>query len=102
MLTVNASIQDASRQLNTEIAKAVDSIRHDYDSALLEERTLAAALEEQKAIATDLDRKSVTYTVLQRDAEGNRELYQTLLRREKELQVLANSRGNNEIGRAHV
>jgi capsular exopolysaccharide synthesis family protein len=95
MLTVNASIQDATRQLNLEIAKAVDAIRHDYDSALLEERTLATALEEQKAIATDLDRKSVTYTVLQRDAESNRELYQTLLRREKELQVLANSRGNN-------
>ena len=95
MLTVNASIQDATRQLNVEIAKAVEAIRHDYDSAMLEERTLASALEEQKEIATDLDRKSVTYTVLQRDAESNRELYQTLLRREKELQVLANSRGNN-------
>jgi capsular exopolysaccharide synthesis family protein len=95
MLTVNASIQDATRQLNLEIAKAVDSIRHDYESAMLEERTLASALEEQKALATDLDRKSVTYTVLQRDAESNRELYLTLLRREKELQVLANSRGNN-------
>ena len=95
MLTVNASIQDATRQLNLEIAKAVDAIRHDYESAMLEERTLASALEEQKAIATDLDRKSVTYTVLQRDAQSNRELYQTLLRREKELQVLANSRGNN-------
>src|SRR5688500_4928688 len=95
MLTVNASIQDATRQLNLEIAKAVDSIRHDYESAMLEERTLATALDEQKEIATDLDRKSVTYTVLQRDAESNRELYQTLLRREKELQVLANSRGNN-------
>jgi capsular exopolysaccharide synthesis family protein len=95
MLTVNASIQDATRQLNLEIAKAVDAIRHDFESAALEEETLADALEDQKAIATDLDRKSVTYTVLQRDAQSNRELYQTLLRREKELQVLANSRGNN-------
>jgi polysaccharide biosynthesis transport protein len=95
MLTVNASIQDATRQLNLEISKAVASIRHDYESAMLEETTLASALDEQKTIATDLDRKSVTYTVLQRDAESNRELYQTLLRREKELQVLANSRGNN-------
>jgi len=95
MLTVNASIQDATRQLNLEIAKAVEAIRHDYESAMLEESTLASALEEQKEIATDLDRKSVTYTVLQRDAQSNRELYQTLLRREKELQVLANSRGNN-------
>jgi capsular exopolysaccharide synthesis family protein len=95
ILTINASIEDANRQLRLELAKAVDAIRHDYESAMLEERTLATALEEQKAIATDLDRKSVAYTVLQRDAESNRELYQTLLRREKELQVLANSRGNN-------
>ena len=95
ILTINATIDDANRQLRLEMAKAVDSIRHDYESAMLEERTLATALEEQKDIATDLDRKSVAYTVLQRDAESNRELYQTLLRREKELQVLANSRGNN-------
>jgi capsular exopolysaccharide synthesis family protein len=95
ILTINASIDDANRQLRLEMAKAVDSIRHDYESAMLEERTLASALDEQKTIATDLDRKSVAYTVLQRDAESNRELYLTLLRREKELQVLANSRGNN-------
>ena len=36
MLTVNASIQDATRQLNLEMAKAVDAIRHDYESAMLE------------------------------------------------------------------
>lgn len=95
ILTINASIEDANRQLRLEMAKAVDAIRHDYESAMLEEQTLATALDEQKTIATDLDRKSVAYTVLQRDAESNRELYQTLLRREKELQVLANSRGNN-------
>jgi len=95
ILTINASIEDANRQLRLELAKAVDAIHHDYEAALLEERTLASALEEQKDIATDLDRKSAAYTVLQRDAESNRDLYQALLRREKELQVLANSRGNN-------
>jgi capsular exopolysaccharide synthesis family protein len=95
ILTINASIDDANRQLRLELAKAVDAIRHDYESSLVEERTLASALEEQKGIATDLDRKSVAYTVLQREAESNRDLYQALLRREKELQVLANSQGNN-------
>jgi succinoglycan biosynthesis transport protein ExoP len=95
MLTVNAEIQDATRQLNLEIARQVEAIRHDYESARLEETTLATALEEQKDAATDLNRKSVNYTVMQREAESNRELYQTLLKREKELQVLANSRGNN-------
>jgi succinoglycan biosynthesis transport protein ExoP len=95
MLTVNAQIHDATRQLDLEMGRVGDGIRHEYESARLEETTLAAALEEQKGAATDLDRKNVTYTVLQREAETNRELYQTLLKREKELQVLANSRGNN-------
>jgi succinoglycan biosynthesis transport protein ExoP len=37
----------------------------------------------------------VAYTMLEREAASDRELYDTLLQREKELQVLANSRGNN-------
>ncbi len=95
IVTVNASIQDVTRSLNSELAKAADTIRHDYESAAREEHTLVAALEEQKAAATDLDRKSVGYTVLEREAQSNRQLYETLSQREKELQVLANSRGNN-------
>ena len=84
-----------TRQLQTEFAKAIEAIRNDYQSALTEERTLTAALEEQKAAAMDLDRKSVGYTVLEREADSNRKVYETLLQREKELQVMANSRGNN-------
>ena len=95
MVTVMASIQDANRQLNIELSKAVEAIRHDYESAVLEERTLAQALSDQQAVAADLDRKGVAYTVLEREAQSNRQLYETLLQREKELQVLANSRGNN-------
>jgi capsular exopolysaccharide synthesis family protein len=95
MVTVMASIQDATKQLNTELSKAVEAIRHDFESAVLEEKTLAQALSDQQAVATDLDRKGVAYTVMEREAQSNRQLYETLLQREKELQVLANSRGNN-------
>jgi uncharacterized protein involved in exopolysaccharide biosynthesis len=95
MVTVMASIHDATRQLNVELSKAVEAIRHDYESAVLEEKTLAQALADQQAVAADLDRKGVAYTVMEREAQSNRQLYETLLQREKELQVLANSRGNN-------
>ena len=95
MVTVMASMQDANRQLNIELSKAVEAIRHDYESAVLEEKTLAQALSDQQAVAADLDRKGVAYTVMEREAQSNRQLYETLLQREKELQVLANSRGNN-------
>ena len=42
-----------------------------------------------------LGRKSVSYTVLEREAQSNRQVYENLLAREKELQVLGSSRGNN-------
>ncbi|HEY6360119.1 MAG TPA: polysaccharide biosynthesis tyrosine autokinase, partial [Vicinamibacterales bacterium] len=95
VMKVNATLQDATRQLQTELAKAIEAIRNDFQSALAEERTLAAALEEQKSAAMDLNRKSVSYTVLERGAHSNRQVYETLLQREKELQVMANSSGNN-------
>src|ERR687895_170313 len=43
----------------------------------------------------DLNRKSVNYTVLEREAETNRQVYEDLLQREKELRVASNSRANN-------
>jgi len=92
---VDASLQDVSRQLDTELSKATDAVRNDYQSALAEERTLTTALEEQKDAAMDLNRKSVGYTVLEREAHSNRQLYEALMLREKELQVIANGRGNN-------
>ena len=95
MVSLTASIQDVTQQLTAETAKAVDTIRHEYESAVLEERTLARALSDQQSVATDLDRRGVAYTMLERQAASNRQLYETLLQREKELQVLANSRGNN-------
>ena len=95
MVSLAASIQDVTQQLTAETAKAVETIRHEYESAVLEERTLAKALSDQQSVATDLDRRGVAYTMLERQAASNRQLYETLLQREKELQVLANSRGNN-------
>ena len=95
VIKINATIVDAEQQLASEISKAAEAIRNDYQSALAEERSLTAALERQKAAAMDLDQKNVSYTVLEREAQSNRSVYETLLQREKELQVLANSRGNN-------
>jgi capsular exopolysaccharide synthesis family protein len=95
IIKVNAGIRDAKRQLDAEIAKALEAIRNDYQTALAEERSLERSLEEQKGAALALNRKNVSYTVLEREAQSNRQVYETLLQRQKELQVLASSRGNN-------
>ena len=95
MIKVNASIRDSRRQLEAEIAKALEAIRNDYQTALAEERSLSGRSKTRKGAVLSLSRKNVSYTVLEREAQSNRQVYETLLQRQKELQVLASSRGNN-------
>jgi succinoglycan biosynthesis transport protein ExoP len=99
-----AQLADTQRQLNLEITKALQSIKNDYDTSVLEERTLSQNLEAAKADAQDLSRKSVGYNVMEREAKSNRQVYESLLQREKELRVASNSRSNNVrvVDRAEV
>jgi polysaccharide biosynthesis transport protein len=101
---VQANLQEAKTQLDTETTRALQSIKNDYETAVLEERTLSANLDAGKADAQDLSRKSVGYNVMEREAKSNRAVYESLLAREKELSVASNSRANNVrvIDRAEV
>ena len=104
MINVNAQMADNQRQLDLETSKALWSIKNDYDTAVLNERTLAQNLEAAKSDAQDLSRKSVGYNVMEREAKSNRQVYESLLQREKELRVSNNSRANNVriVDRAEV
>jgi len=96
LVQANASaIQDAQRQLELETSRALQSVKNDFETAVLEERTLSQNLEAAKADAQDLSRKSVGYNVMEREAKSNRSVYESLLQREKELRVSSNSRQNN-------
>jgi polysaccharide biosynthesis transport protein len=104
VLDINAQLQDAQRQLDIAIAGAVQSVRNEYETAVIEEQTFAKNLEGAKSEATVLNRKGIGYGVMEREAKSNREVYQSLLTREKELRVSANSRTNNVrvVDRAEV
>jgi capsular exopolysaccharide synthesis family protein len=95
METITRQIESANSRLRSETAKVLESVANDYRAALAEERNLAASLEEQKTQAVDLNRKSITYSILQREAESERQVYNALLQQEKELRVVSNSRANN-------
>jgi succinoglycan biosynthesis transport protein ExoP len=102
--TVNTNLQEARSQLDTETVKALQSIKNDFETAVLEEQTLSRNLDAAKADAQDLSRKSVGYNVMEREAKSNRQVYESLLARQKELAVQSNSRANNVrvIDRAEV
>ena len=89
------TLQNAERQLQDEIRKAVQNAKNEYDNAVQQERELQSQLNLSKTQATALGRKGVDYAVYLREAESNRTVYNQLLTREKELRVVANSRTNN-------
>jgi capsular exopolysaccharide synthesis family protein len=95
MQKLTTLIENARQQLRAEAAKAIATVRSEYQSALSQERSLASSLEESKAAAMDLDRKSVDYTVLEREAETARQVYAQLLTQASELGVVRNSKANN-------
>jgi polysaccharide biosynthesis transport protein len=95
LLKANDDLQEAQRQYEVEVSRSVQQIKNDYDTALLEEQTMARALDAAKADAQDLSKKSVNYNVMEREANSNRQVYESLLQRANELRVSSNSRQNN-------
>jgi polysaccharide biosynthesis transport protein len=90
-----ADLAEAQRQYDTAVTRAAQAIKNDYETAVLEEQTFSRGLDSAKTAAQDLSRKSVDYNVMERDAKTNRDIYSTLLTRERELRVSSNSRQNN-------
>jgi capsular exopolysaccharide synthesis family protein len=89
------AIADTTRQLQSALRAAVAAIRSEYETARATEARLADALKQSQGAAMDLNRKSVGYTVLEREAQSNRGIYEALLQRQNELQIVSNSGGNN-------
>ena len=95
MVKLVASIATATQELEGATMLAILSLRSEFEAALAEERALRADLDAQKDTALVLNRKSVDYGVLERDAESEQHVYETLLQREKELRIESHLQTNN-------
>ncbi|MGC4081063.1 MAG: polysaccharide biosynthesis tyrosine autokinase [Vicinamibacterales bacterium] len=60
-----------------------------------EERSLQAALDAQKSEALSLNRQGIEASVLQRELESNRQVYESLLQRTKETDISSERRSTN-------
>ena len=95
MQKLDLQIKNARETLIAQRARVIESVKNDYETSVAQERSFAASLDQQKNEAMDLERKSGGYLVLQRQADSDRQLWQSLLQQQKELQVVSNSRSNN-------
>lgn len=95
MLKVRSAIQTADAKLQAEISQVVQSVRNEYLIAQREEQSLQNALNDQKSEAQRLNRRAIEYGALERDAASNRQLFEALLQRTKEIGVSGELRTSN-------
>ena len=88
-------LKEVDHQLQSEINKAVDHLRGQYLAALQRENLLHDSFEKQKQEANKLNESAIEYSLLKRDVDSNRTLYEGLLEKLKEAGVTAGLRSNN-------
>jgi capsular exopolysaccharide synthesis family protein len=92
-------LKNQLKQVQTEIAaektRMQTKLRDAYLAAAEQERLLRAEFEAQKKQANQLNESSIEYSLLKRDADSNRELYQDLLQKLKEAGVSAGLKSSN-------
>lgn len=91
----NNQLKEIERQMQSETAKAVDHMRGQYLAALQRENMLRDSFEKQKQEANKLNESAIEYSLLKRDVDSNRTLYEGLLEKLKEAGVTAGLKSNN-------
>lgn len=81
---IQAQRNDIAAQITAEIGRIVASAKTEYEMASSRQRSLEASLDELKERAAQLNQASVRLRELEREAQANRELFQTFLSRAKE------------------
>jgi len=92
---LNSQLKEIDRQLQTETNKAVDHLKEQYLASLQRETMLRASFDKQKQEANKLNESAIEYSILKRDLDSNRTLYEGLLEKLKEAGVTAGLKSNN-------
>lgn len=95
MQQLRAQIQETERQLTARTGSIVASIRADYTRALESENRYASEVEKLKGSYIDLRERNINNTILQREVDTNRALYEGLLQRYKDVGVAGGVSTNN-------
>ena len=92
-------LQAQSKNLDEQIAKErkgiIVQLRSDYDEAKARQELLTQRLDEQKAATNAMAEKMVQYSILKREAEGNKIMYEGILTKLREASISASLKSSN-------
>jgi polysaccharide biosynthesis transport protein len=87
---------DGTRSImDRELKTAVANVNEEYQAAVKSEQAIAAELEKQKSFALGLNDAAIKYVMLEREADTNRELYDAVLKRIKNLAVAGDAHASS-------
>jgi len=95
MQRLQNQIAEIKRQIGNEVANIRSALKNDYEAARQQETLLSERISSLKNEELDLQTRSIRYTMLRREADTNRQLYDALLQRYKEIGVAGNVGTNN-------
>jgi polysaccharide biosynthesis transport protein len=95
MLQLKGQLDELDRQIAAEVGNIKASIKAEYDAASGQERLLAEQLGGLTVDVLDLQGRSIQYNIYKREVDTNRQLYDGLLQRYKEIGIAGGVTTNN-------
>ncbi|MGJ5813091.1 polysaccharide biosynthesis tyrosine autokinase [Paludibaculum fermentans] len=92
---VEAQVTTVTRRLERQRGDILKRIKNEYDEALRREKLLEADYRQQAGLVTDQGDKAITYNILKREADTNRQLYDSMLQRVKESAISSALKASN-------
>ena len=92
---IQAQVAEVQAALMRERANVIESIKNDFNQALGRERLLLADYATVSNQVTKDSQKSVRYSVLKREVDTNRQLYDGMLHQVEEASIASAMRSNN-------
>lgn len=95
MIAINSEIADLHQRKVQEGKRIVTSLKNEYQLALAKEESLKKSFEDQKTETLTMNKKAILYSVLQRQAESSRHMYELLIKRFKETSLTEEMKTGN-------
>ena len=104
MVAIESELKTLSRRKANAVERVINSLKTQYLVALAKEESLKAAFNRQKQETLDLNKKAIQFSVLHREAQSARDMYELLVKRFKEATLTEDMRTGNirVVDRAEV
>lgn len=95
MQQLKQQVDEVNRQIDAEMGRVGSTVKAEYSAAAAQENALASQIASLRSEAFTAEGSNIEYSILKRDVDTNRQLYDGLLQRFKEIGAASDVRSNN-------